>query len=158
MAWWRTLCADSCWGANSARRMTQRDVDFFTSTLSRYTTSAGMGDETTGKYIDSGSFELDDGRKVPADAHYNDIMEIAASLLNRLRFFCTRNGCLGVSKGPVLTGDQIFIIPGCRTPMLLRVLGSSTRTYSIVSFCYVHGAMDGELVGEQATLEGITVV
>lgn len=25
-AWWRTLCADSCWGANCARRMTRRPV------------------------------------------------------------------------------------------------------------------------------------
>lgn len=66
-------------------------------------------------------------------------------------------------------GDQIFIIPGCRTPMLLRTLDIQTGTnpylsrferapYSIVGFCYVHGAMDGELVGGQETLESFAVV
>ena len=166
MAWWRILCADSCWGANAARRLTQHDVDFFSSTLSRHTKSAGIGDGSPAPYMDSDLFELDDGRKVPAEAHYNDIMGMSASLLDGMRFFCTRRGYLGLARGPALVGDQVFILPGCRTPMLLRVRRSmgaihedlKRLPYSVVSFCYLHGVMDGEQAGEEAALEAITVV
>ena len=163
-AWWRTLCADSCWGANSARRMTQRDVNFFSLVISRHTKLVSIGDQDAApSFPQSDSFETDDGRKVPADAHYNDIMGMSAGILQGSTLFYTKNGYIGLGRGPVCAGDHIYIIPGCRTPMLLRpgFPAGHDRTdpfYLIVGFCFIHGMMDGEGVGKEADLESMMVL
>ncbi|KAI0506061.1 HET-domain-containing protein [Xylaria bambusicola] len=56
--------------------------------------------------------------------------------------FTTCNGYVGLSQGPVCPGDEVFIILGCDSPMLLRP--HSNGQHEVVRSCYIHGAMDGE--------------
>ncbi|PVH95817.1 hypothetical protein DM02DRAFT_659793 [Periconia macrospinosa] len=62
-AWIRTLSADSCWGANSSRRLAQEDYAFYLNAISNET-----------GYNPGQRVQLAGGRQVLADAHLNDIM------------------------------------------------------------------------------------
>ena len=144
--------------------MTQRDVDFFSVVISRHTKLVGIGDQDAARsFLQSDSFETDDGRKVPADAHYNDIMGMSASILQQSTLFYTKNGYIGLGRGPICTGDHTYVIPGCRTPMLLRrgfpaKHDKRDSFYLIVGFCFIHGMMDGEGVGKEDYLERMMVL
>ncbi|KAL7919645.1 heterokaryon incompatibility domain-containing protein [Trichoderma austrokoningii] len=48
--------------------------------------------------------------------------------------------------GPLLMreGDEIYVLPGSHSPLVLRPI--SSRTYQLIGDCYVNGAMDGDSV------------
>lgn len=61
-------------------------------------------------------------------------------------------GYLGL--GPLLMkrGDEIYVLPGSRSPLVLRPITSRTipgthaQTYQLLGDCYINGAMDGDSV------------
>ncbi|UKZ65385.1 uncharacterized protein TrAtP1_006578 [Trichoderma atroviride] len=67
-------------------------------------------------------------------------------------YFCTppKYGHLGL--GPLLMkeGDEIYILPGSRSPLVLRPISSQTysraqpQAYQLVGDCFINGAMDGD--------------
>ncbi len=64
--------------------------------------------------------------------------------------FITKEGYFDIGPPDTLVGDKICIIPGCRFPLILRPVekGSGaepTVSYSLVSWCFLHDAMHGEL-------------
>ena len=97
-AWLRTLSADCCWGANSARRLTTEDLDFYLDALS------GMPIET-GQRV-----QLAGGRKVLADAHLNDIFRMVYLVQDGRVLFYTRKGYIGVADNVVEIGDVIYLV------------------------------------------------
>jgi hypothetical protein len=62
---------------------------------------------------------------------------------NDRRLLRTKDGYIGLGPADATKGDAIFIIKGCRTPMVLRNIGRSGH-WSLVGACYLHGCMNGE--------------
>lgn len=62
--------------------------------------------------------------------------------LRRRTFFEAANGHIGLAPKSTRPGDEICVILGCQTPLILRSDGRGTRR--IVGQCYVHGVMEGE--------------
>ncbi|KAI3333872.1 HET-domain-containing protein [Ustulina deusta] len=56
----------------------------------------------------------------------------------------TMSDYIGLSRAPVQPGDEVFIILGCDSPMIVRP--RSDGEYEVVGDCYIHGAMDGEVL------------
>jgi hypothetical protein len=43
-------------------------------------------------------------------------------------------------------GDSVWIVPGCRVPLILRPAQGDGQYHELVGGAYVHGFMDGEAV------------
>lgn len=78
------------------------------------------------------------------------------------RFFLTKEGYMGFGPKTMGEGDQVFTLLGGRTPFILRphpIISSHSLdsiltlqvpgdiTYGNVGPCFVHGIMDGEVIG-----------
>ncbi|KAL2040278.1 hypothetical protein N7G274_007181 [Stereocaulon virgatum] len=57
-------------------------------------------------------------------------------------FVTTREGNIGLAPLAAKAGDQVCILLGCQSPLLLRSDGHGYHT--VVGECYVHGVMEGE--------------
>ncbi|KAI0429111.1 HET-domain-containing protein [Xylaria sp. FL1042] len=85
----------------------------------------------------------------PECAEQSTPIEVLRSISthNAIHMFTTDNGYIGSADTPIQPGDEVFIILGCDHPMILRP--TSNGEYQVVGSCYIHGAMDGEvLLGE----------
>jgi hypothetical protein len=71
------------------------------------------------------------------DTHYS------RALLQRP--FRTAQGLFGLGTQALRESDSIWIVPGCRVPLIFRAVSDSPR-YRLVGGCYVHGFMDGEVL------------
>ncbi|KAK3066973.1 hypothetical protein LTR53_016421 [Teratosphaeriaceae sp. CCFEE 6253] len=70
--------------------------------------------------------------------------------------FATRHGFVGVANNDVKRGDLVAVVYSASTPIVLRRARASalsgmtdipeTSSYALVSDCYVHGVMDGEIM------------
>ncbi|KAG9252679.1 uncharacterized protein F5Z01DRAFT_222518 [Emericellopsis atlantica] len=58
--------------------------------------------------------------------------------------FATVEGRLGVTCGPILPGDGIWVLAGMPYPVILREAG--TGMYFVIQCAYVNGIMHGEAV------------
>jgi hypothetical protein len=55
----------------------------------------------------------------------------------------------------ISAGDEVFILPGCDYPLLIRKRGNA---HQVVGICSAYGMMDGEMIatfnaGEPALME-----
>ncbi|KAF2125909.1 hypothetical protein P153DRAFT_434311 [Dothidotthia symphoricarpi CBS 119687] len=95
--------------------------------------------------------EIDKGRnRSKVDPVYLAFLAHQASLFNlsyshamRQRPFRTRQGYFGIGSKCLDVGDSVWIVPGCRVPIILRPIKGSGR-YCLVGGTYVHGVMNGE--------------
>ncbi|RFN45505.1 hypothetical protein FIE12Z_10268 [Fusarium flagelliforme] len=71
------------------------------------------------------------------------------------RLFLTDSGYLGMGYESVEVGDEVWIVRGCPTPLVLRREGES---FSLIGESYVHGVMNGEAVGDDVKWEKIKIV
>ena len=58
-------------------------------------------------------------------------------------FFCTPQGYLGAGPPGLREGDQICVLLGCTTPLVVRRVEDH---YVVVGACFVWGLMDGEAI------------
>ena len=58
----------------------------------------------------------------------------------------TENGYLGLGPRRTKEGDQIWVIEQARVPFVLRPI-PETDYFQLVGECYIHGIMNGELLG-----------
>jgi hypothetical protein len=67
---------------------------------------------------------------------------------NRRRFFVTENDYIGLGPAKMRTGDAIYVLPGGKTPLIMRRLPSDNgvRHYEVIGDCYAPGIMDGEAI------------
>lgn len=63
----------------------------------------------------------------------------------RRRMFRTKTGHFGLGSSNITPGDQVVVLFGGKTPFVLR---QKEGYYRLISDCYVHGIMSGELVTE----------
>ena len=69
------------------------------------------------------------------------LMWVSAALDHR-KLFTATNGYIGLAPEFSRAGDNVCIILGCQTPLILRSDGRGTR--KVIGQCYVHGVMEGE--------------
>ncbi len=71
--------------------------------------------------------------------------EDAFRKLLHARFFCTREGFMGLGPLSLEAGDSIWLIPGSEVLFVLRE-NPVTNRFELIGDCYVHGLMHGEAV------------
>jgi hypothetical protein len=105
---------------------------------------------------------LDTREKCLLDASYLADLARRASLYDThyshamlQRPFCTRQGYFGIGTQCLQNDDSVWIVPGCRVPLILRWVDTSAR-YRLVGGAYVHGFMNGEAL-EKKDMEFVMV-
>lgn len=58
------------------------------------------------------------------------------------RYFITEGGRLGLGTRSLGVGDEVWVLGGAETPVLLRK--NADGQYRLIGECYVHGIMHGE--------------
>jgi hypothetical protein len=59
-------------------------------------------------------------------------------------FFLADEGYIGLCPADSRIGDQVCVMLGCSTPLLLRPISGSDADNQLLGECYVHGLMHGE--------------
>jgi hypothetical protein len=62
-----------------------------------------------------------------------------------LRPFRTGNHLLGLGSQSLRKNDGVWIVPGCRVPLIFRSVEDSPE-YRLIGGAYVHGIMDGQVL------------
>ena len=65
-----------------------------------------------------------------------------------VRPFRTLQGFMGLGTQSLREGDSIWIVPGCRVPLIFRKVDGSPR-HRLVGGTYLHGFMDGEALNQE---------
>jgi hypothetical protein len=66
-------------------------------------------------------------------------------VLSEGRLVLMHKGYIGAVICDVLPGDEVFVLRGCKLPVILRRIEDR---YRLVGAGYVHGIMDGEAIEE----------
>jgi Heterokaryon incompatibility protein (HET) len=83
---------------------------------------------------------------LPAAA-WAEIAKTLSTIIEDKIMFTTPKGYLGLCQEGSQVGDVLCIFSGGETPFLLRPASPlSDRRFQLLSECYVHGVMDGELM------------
>ena len=59
-------------------------------------------------------------------------------------FIATGDGNIGLAPRATKAGDRVCILPGCGTPLVVRLSGSDSTQYQVVGPCYIDCTMTGE--------------
>lgn len=73
---------------------------------------------------------------------YRSFLSCVQNAMEGRHFFTSKEGYLGLAPEAVRLGDEVCVILGCHTPMLLRREGD--ERYVVIGDCYIHGLMNGE--------------
>lgn len=80
------------------------------------------------------------------------------------QFYITDKGHMGLGPQSIKTGDTVWVISGCPSPLVLRRsegMGDSPNTskkYRLMGEAYVHGIMHGEAVDEKTEWDDICLI
>ena len=89
-----------------------------------------------------------------------DGLPYTRQLTHSYNFRClvtTKKNLIGVSLVETQEGDQIFVLPGGRVPMILRPVDEGK--YELVGDAYIHGIMHGEAYNYMPnTIQEISIV
>ncbi|KAI2470208.1 hypothetical protein F4781DRAFT_186406 [Annulohypoxylon bovei var. microspora] len=90
-------------------------------------------------------------RTSPNDQPYEDILGfdfVLSFMSSRRRFFMTATGRFGWGPEGPRPGDQVFVVPGGKTPFVLRGVKHFKRmsTGQLIGDCYLQGVMDGQQI------------
>lgn len=109
--------------------------------------------------------ELQDVRQKIADdptylttlSHRASLFDLHYSHAMLQRPFRTRKGYFGIGTRCLRQGDSVWIVSGCRVPLILRRIDNSEH-YRLVGGSYTHGFMDGEALNqEDVTFEMVSL-
>ncbi|KAE8354715.1 heterokaryon incompatibility protein-domain-containing protein [Aspergillus coremiiformis] len=154
----RTMCADllTDTATGRCRRLFQQDIYFIANWIVKE-----VGDYSQKSLLRPcrlGKNSLENSALV------GNLTSVRSSILQatfRRRFFITARGRIGLGPTSMKKGDRVYILPGGRTPFILRPnrrgqarvrQGLDLHRYTIkprlpqrlLGDCYVHGLMDGE--------------
>ncbi|RSM01916.1 hypothetical protein CEP52_008295 [Fusarium oligoseptatum] len=74
------------------------------------------------------------------------------------RIALTSGGHLAHGSESLSIGDEVWVVSGCPSSLVLRKEGSEKGRYCLISEAYVHGAMNGEMVANGVEWQDITLV
>lgn len=77
--------------------------------------------------------------------------------LGQRRPFLLESGHVGCGPKSIQEGDEVWILSGCPTPMVLRA-SPGEKTYCVIGEAYVHGIMHGEFVSKGLLWEDLCLV
>ncbi|KAF4434511.1 heterokaryon incompatibility het-6 [Fusarium acutatum] len=109
---------------------------------------------------------------VQSSPRQKDLQNIESNVYHRIirpridtmKAFATSRGFFGIGPEPTMEGDVVFIVPGCRIPLLLRpdppvaddeISSPLVQTWTLVSWCYIDGLMFGEAMDLDNPVEEI---
>jgi hypothetical protein len=72
----------------------------------------------------------------------------AGAMVAGRRLFRTTEGYLGLGPPGAQKGDKVFLLKGCKTPMVLRQTSKKDR-WTLIGGSYVHGVMQGQMWNEE---------
>lgn len=81
---------------------------------------------------------------------------IARRKLRRRQAFKTSEGYLGIGPHGMQVGDFIWIVVGTSVPLVLR--RCMAEAWCIVGEAYIHGIMDGEMMGRDEPFKTINII
>ncbi|KAH6981381.1 heterokaryon incompatibility protein-domain-containing protein [Ilyonectria destructans] len=88
----------------------------------------------------------------PYEAH------LRLTLLPRRRLARTVRGYLCLVPSSAEIGDNVMIVSGCPTPVVLRRVKTEEDCFTVVGDAYVHGAMFGEHIKDDAVWGDVSLV
>lgn len=166
-AFWRTLCADVVFsddsdtparGSRSIIRRAKADDRKTFEEWRSWVQQAGADAADPTRAAMTESAQMQGTEPVSSEvAGLNRAIRLAT--VGR-QFFLTTNGYMGIA--PSVTPDKsdaVYVLAGGGMPFILRKAGnvdlgdggSEMFCHAMVSPCYVHGIMDGELVGKEGS-------
>jgi hypothetical protein len=87
---------------------------------------------------------LDMHRQPPLAVHRREFIACAISTMRDRTFFWTEDGRMGLGPGLARATDEVVVLPGCPSPMILRPSHNGNGRYRVVGECFIHDLMDGE--------------
>jgi hypothetical protein len=72
-------------------------------------------------------------------------LDLAAHTVSRNRFFETEDGHLGLCSPETRSGDVVYMVHGCESPVILRKASNGVH-YHVVGTCHIACLMNGEAV------------
>jgi hypothetical protein len=69
-------------------------------------------------------------------ARGNVRLDVAAYTVSRNRFFETEDGHLGLCPSETRSGDLVYMVHGCESPVILRKASNSVH-YQVVGTCHI---------------------
>ena len=157
--WWKVLCFVS---ENTTTPYTERDIRAFELVNAivpnvhfNYLPKTKISD-------DCGRMGFEFSEKSMTKMFEDSINPIIGYMLIRLDnqvLFITENGYMGFGRHGVREGDPVFLLGGCRAPLVLRETGKTVRVkglkdgqllneeplLELIAGCFIYGIMDGEL-------------
>jgi hypothetical protein len=79
------------------------------------------------------------------------VTSIVFAMTYKSRFFVTETGWFGIANSEIRAGDKVYLLIGSNVPSVLRnvsELYGMKNTYQLISDGYLHGMMDGEIIGQ----------
>jgi hypothetical protein len=79
---------------------------------------------------------------------FENFSSIIQVTINNRRFCRTATGYIGILPDSAEQDNEIFLLKGCLTPMVLRASALADQ-WTLIGPCYLHGVMQGQLWGEE---------
>ncbi|KAM7188397.1 Heterokaryon incompatibility protein (HET) domain containing protein [Rhypophila sp. PSN 637] len=120
--------------------------------------------------------EILQSQEMMADLFKSSIIPITGEMALRLQgrvLFVTEWGYLGFGRAGIQGGDELFLLGGCKTPLIMRALkGKQVEEsvmlgecdlkgkdlYELVTGAFVYGIMDGELLAKDDDLAALETI
>ncbi|KAM7214467.1 Heterokaryon incompatibility protein (HET) domain containing protein [Rhypophila decipiens] len=120
--------------------------------------------------------EIVQSQEMMADLFKSSITPITGEMALRLQgrvLFVTERGYLGFGRAGIQKGDELFLLGGCKTPLIMRALeGKQVEQsvmlgtcdlkgeglYELVTGAFVYGIMDGELLAKDDDLSALETI
>ncbi|ETS85262.1 hypothetical protein PFICI_03287 [Pestalotiopsis fici W106-1] len=156
---WRTLVASQ--DADGMRHCPDSFAEIFSLLLDESTNqSPSLPGQTYSKRQTlpkgRGKLELQSLESRKAGQTFQEIRKVFRRVLRNRRLGILGNGLLGLFPRHCRSGDMVYVIYGCITPVLLRPVENEKGKFQLVGECYVHGIMRGESLNPtQDTMEEI---
>jgi hypothetical protein len=112
-----------------------------------------------GGSVDATSKRMDDLNAETQFSSTFDYARLFTTACGGRKFAVTESGLMGIVPPLTKIGDHLCLILGFEMPMLLREDTGCTGKgeYQLVGACYIHGIMDGEMLGNEPCIQTVVI-
>ena len=117
-------------------------------TADRTPLSSRISDEYRTKnfsHINVTTTEGDNGEIKVSEAAWTKVSSLLDSIVDGKAFYMTKNGYFGFTEDLCQEGDDVYVFCGGEVPFIVRAIGDGY--FAFHGETYVHGLMDGEVMG-----------